>query len=64
VQVRGPDALRAFSKNLLQPYVAPPAAAAAAGSNSLLEELQRQLADKQRRIEELEAEVAALKAGQ
>lgn len=58
-QVRGPDAIRAFSENLIHPYKPAPLPPAAAGSNSLLEELQRRVQEQAARIAELEAQLAA-----
>ena len=60
MQVRGPEALQAFSENLVRPYHPPPHPASG-GSNSLLEELQRQVAQQVQRIAELEAQLAAAK---
>lgn len=60
-QVRGPDAIRAFSQNLVHPYTPAPPAPAAASSNSLLEELQRRVQEQAARIAELEAQLAAAK---
>ncbi|PSC74813.1 anion-transporting ATPase [Micractinium conductrix] len=59
-EVRGPEALQAFSENLVRPYHPPPHPASG-GSNSLLEELQRQVAQQVQRIAELEAQLAAAK---
>ena len=69
LQVRGADAIRAFSENLVHPYH--PAvhrqeeeagtAGVGAGSNSLLEELRRQVQQQAARIAELEAQLAAAK---
>jgi hypothetical protein len=67
LQVRGPEALRAFSQHLLQPYQAPPAqqqdgaGSAGGGSNSLVEEMRRQVEEQRNRIQELEAELKAAK---
>ena len=65
-QVRGPDAIRNFSVNLLTPYKSQPRPEdgeaplpAVAGSNSLLEELRRTVEEQRRRIAELEAQLAA-----
>lgn len=68
-QVRGADAIRDFSVNLLTPYHPQPDAAAqadgggpaASGSNSLLEELRRKCEAQAARIAELEAALAAKK---
>ncbi|KAI3429420.1 hypothetical protein D9Q98_005515 [Chlorella vulgaris] len=66
-EVRGPEALRAFSQHLLQPYQAPPAqqqdgaGSAGGGSNSLVEEMRRQVEEQRNRIQELEAELKAAK---
>ncbi len=66
-QVRGPDAIRNFSVNLLAPYHPKPRPEdgqplpAAAGSNSLLEELRRTVEEQRKRIAELEAQLAAAK---
>eukprot|EP00887_Chlorella_sp_A99_P003028 scaffold9.g3028.t1 len=68
-EVRGPEALRAFSASLLRPYAgrgaadgggAPPAAA---GDNGLVDELQRQVAALRARVAELEVELAAAQRG-
>ncbi|KAL4428696.1 hypothetical protein ABPG77_009802 [Micractinium sp. CCAP 211/92] len=58
-EVRGPDAIRAFSQNLVHPYKPALPPPAAAGSNSLLEELQRRVQEQAARIAELEAQLAA-----
>jgi hypothetical protein len=79
LQVRGTDAIKTFSQNLVVPYQPPqraageddaaaPAAAAAAapasgGSNSLLEEMRRQVEAQAARIAELEAQLKAAAAG-
>ena len=65
LQVRGPEAIRAFSQHLMRPYQPPAAAQQAAdggsagGSNSLLEELRRQVEAQQQKIAELEAQLKA-----
>ncbi|EFN59980.1 hypothetical protein CHLNCDRAFT_133103 [Chlorella variabilis] len=64
-EVRGPEAIRAFSQHLMRPYQPPAAAQQAAdggsagGSNSLLEELRRQVEAQQQKIAELEAQLKA-----
>ena len=55
LQVRGVDAIRALSLNLLTPYE-PPAAPPPGSSNSLVEQLQA-------RVRELEAQLAAAQGG-
>lgn len=64
--MRGPDAIRNFSVNLLTPHKAAAQRPedgqplpAAAGSNSLLEELRRTVEEQRQRIAELEAQLAA-----
>jgi hypothetical protein len=77
LQVRGTDAIKAFSQNLVVPYqppqrapgeddaaaAAPAAAPASGGSNSLLEEMRRQVEAQAARIAELEAQLKAAAAG-
>ena len=58
--MRGADAIRSFSTNLITPYHPQPSASGSSGgSNSLLEELQCTVKEQRRRIQELEGQLAA-----
>ena len=61
-EVRGPEALQAFSHNLIRPYQGPSSSAGGAADNSLVGELQRQVQQLQARVRELEAQLTAAKA--
>uniref|UniRef100_A0A383VM39 ArsA/GET3 Anion-transporting ATPase-like domain-containing protein n=1 Tax=Tetradesmus obliquus TaxID=3088 RepID=A0A383VM39_TETOB len=60
-EVRGVDALRDFSKNLMTPYKPAPVAAAAAATGSREAQLEAEVAQLKARVTELEAQLAAAK---
>lgn len=65
MQVRGPEALQAFSKNLLQPYQGRGAAAGdeQQGGSGAPAALQAEVGRLQARVAELEAQLAAARRG-
>eukprot|EP00877_Chromochloris_zofingiensis_P001555 jgi/Chrzof1/113/Cz01g03280.t1 len=58
-EVRGVDALRAFSKNLMQPYVPVPQPARSSGSSSRERELEGEIERLKHRVLALETQLAS-----